>query len=230
MSAARSTSRLALGLLAGLLLLVFSVPTATAQQPDPYGPTTTTTTDDSDREPTCVLNPVQALPGQLVTATVTNVFFGETVNINFDGVVVATKKAPDAPEVEGESVGAPVVFNGPALAAQALTTTLLIDFRIPANAGIGNHTVTATGATFTCFCSPNGVFKVLGSSAGSNNNPGGSSLARTGIYAGLLLAIAVALLLAGRAAMKASKERRRRRQPTMAFHLEEDRQILGPRR
>jgi hypothetical protein len=197
----RTTARIAASLVTAALLGLVTAPLAGAQQ-DPYGSTTTTTTGVSEAEASCSLSLSQAKPGTEVTATVFGVFFEEHVNILFDGVVVGSATAPEAPVTAQSSSGA-VVFGGQALAAQddADTTTLTIKFKVP-KAAVGTHVVTAVGDTFTCFCNPRGEFKVLAASSGT------STLARTGIEALLVLVIAAALLLVGRALVAEAKRRR----------------------
>ena len=98
MSAVRTTSRLAMAFLAGILLLVVAAPTAMAQA-GPYGSTTTTAPPSTDRDviATCGLSVKEGRPGDTVVATVGGVFFGEKVRILFDGVQVATGTAPLPP-------------------------------------------------------------------------------------------------------------------------------------
>jgi hypothetical protein len=93
------------------------------------------------------------------------------------------------------------VFYGQAVASQDVdTTSVVLTFQVPKSAAVGTHVVRAVGDTFTCFCNPDGKFTVL--------SAGGSSLARTGVEAGLLVAVAVALLLFGRGLVMASRRGR----------------------
>jgi len=124
-------------------------------------------------------------------------------------VQVAVATAP----LRAEAVGGAVAFNGAALPAQAVSTTLKVSFTVP-NAAPGNHIIVAVGDTFTCFCNPDGVFKVLGAKAGGK-------LPKTGIYVGLFLAMAAVFLLAGRAFLA---ESRRRRAEALAEARAEDRE------
>ncbi|MDP1821167.1 MAG: LPXTG cell wall anchor domain-containing protein [Acidimicrobiales bacterium] len=203
MSAVRTTTRLAVALLAAAALLIVVAPTAGAQEDgDPYGNTTTTTDGGTDGgidevTATCTLTLREGRPGDTVTATVDGVFFGESVRILFDGVQVGSTTAP----VAAEAVGGAVAFNGVALPAQAETTSVRVTFTVP-KAAVGTHVVTAVGDTFTCFCNPDGLFRVLAAAKSK------SSLPRTGIYLALFLAIAGALLVAGRALIGASRRRR----------------------
>ena len=205
MSAVRTSTRVALGLMAGLLLLAFAAPTADAQQ-DPYG-STTTTSSPRIVEATLSLQPVEGRVGDTVVATVGGVFFGESVDILFDGVVVGRTKAPG---VFAQSAGAPVQFNGAALAAQSddISTTVKVTFSVP-NAKAGAHRVAAVGDTFIV----EKGFTVL------DAKKDGGKLPRTGIYAALLVAIALALIVGGRAFIAASKVRRG---TNAAFMLDEE--------
>lgn len=198
MSAARTTVRLAVAVLGAALLLAVAAPAASAQ--DPYGSTSTTaprgpSDPRGEIEATCGLSIPQGRPGDTVTATVHNVFFGERVAIFFDNIEVASTRAP---EFAAASVGGPVLLGGAALPAQAAVTSVQVTFTIPP-AAAGTHIVTAVGDTFTCFCNPDGQFKVLGA---------GSGLPRTGVYAGVLVAVALALLVAGRVLVSVSRRRR----------------------
>lgn len=198
------TARFAAVLLGASLLGVLVAPQAGAQ--DPYG-STTTTAPVEEVVATCSLSVSEAKPGAEVTAVVAGVFFGEHVWILFDGLQVGEATAPLAPvgginanlpstgAVVAQSVGSPVVFQ-----AATDSTTVTIKFVVP-KAAAGTHIVTAVGDTFTCFCNPNGEFKVLATA-------NGGSLVRTGIEAALLVVIAVALLLVGRALVEASRRRR----------------------
>jgi hypothetical protein len=204
MSAVRTSTRLAFALLTGLLVLAVAAPAAHAQQ-DPYGSTTTTTGGPRIVEATLSLQPEKGKVGDTVVATVGGVFFGEKVDIVFDGVVVGRGQAPLA----AASAGAPVEFNGAALPAQAddISTTIKITFSVP-NASVGAHRVAAVGDTFVV----EKGFEVL-SSAGAKNLP------KTGIYVALMLVVALALIVGGRAFIAASRVRRR---TNAAFMLDED--------
>lgn len=198
------TARFAAALLGVTLVGVLAAPMAGAAD-DPYGSTTTTTSPVGEAEASCGLSVASAKPGADVTGVVHGVFFGEHVRILFDGVQVAEATAPADPGVAALSAAAPVAFGGQTLAAQAAeddgTTDVTVAFKVP-KAAPGKHVVTAVGDTFTCFCNPRGEFTVLAAGTGT------SSLARTGVEAGLVLVIALALLLVGRAAISASRRRR----------------------
>ena len=199
MSAVRTTSRLAFAALGVALLFVVAAPSAGAQD-DPYGSTTTTAPDDGGRgdvEATCSLSVSEGRPGDKVTATVNGVFLGERVSIFFDSIEVGSTTAPD---LTGLSAGSPVLFGGSALPAQSAVTSVQVTFTVPP-AAPGTHIVTAVGDTFSCFCNPEGEFRVLAAAAGKGGLP------RTGVYAGLFVVIAIALLIAGRALLAASRRR-----------------------
>jgi hypothetical protein len=236
MSAVRTTSRLAFAALGLALLSVVAAPAAGAQEDDPYGSTTTTapTNGRGDILATCSLSVPEGRPGDTVTATVNGVFLGETVRIFFDDLQVGITKAPATVggqlartgSVTGQSAGGAVVFGGAAVPAQQQpTVSVQITFTVPP-AAAGTHIVTAVGDTFTCFCNPDGAFRVLGAKAGKGAMP------RTGIYVALLLAAALALLVVGRALVTASR-RRRAAVPVAEDYVvarEDDEHLLTPRR
>jgi hypothetical protein len=197
MSAVRTTSRLAVALLGAVLAVGLAAPTASAQ--DPYGSTTTTAPPVREVEATCSLSIPEGRVGDTVTATVNGVFLGENVRLLFDGKQVG---AATAPTVAAASAGGGAVFNGAALAAQVATTSVKITFKVPA-AAPGTHVVTAVGDTFSCFCNPNGAFKVL-----ATKSP--RSLPRTGIYVALYLVLAAILLGIGSELVLRARRRRAR--------------------
>jgi hypothetical protein len=173
---------------------------------DPYGGTTTTTDPGSVLDPTCTLGLTAGAPGAAGSVRVANVPFGTTVRILLGGVEVGRGTAP----VQGQSAAAPVALGGQVLAAGAATTTLDIDFVVP-DLSPGRYLVTAVGADFTLTCGPDpdGLFEVLGATQSTDDDGTQSgSLPRTGIYALLLVVVAVALVLAGRAVLAASRRRR----------------------
>jgi len=181
----RTLTRLLAGLVVLACVLTMATPLASAQE-DPYG-STTTTTAPPNLEPTCALSVTAAAPGASVTATVSNVPEGQTVRILFDGEEVGSGTA------EG-------------------TTTVEVSFVVPQRPP-GEYQVTAVGVSFAIACSLNGdaSFSVL---AAGTTRPGGGSgggpLPRTGIYIGLFVVVAGALLLIGRTLTADSKRRRRR--------------------
>ena len=197
MSAVRTTSRLVAALLGAVLVVGLAAPTASAQ--DPYGATTTTTPQSRTVEATCSLSVPEGRVGETVTATVRGVFLGENVRLLFDGVQVG---ATTAPTVAAASAGGGAVFNGASLPAQVVTTSVTITFKVPA-AAPGVHIVTAVGDTFSCFCNPNGAFRVLAAKSPR-------SLARTGIYTALYLVLAAILLGIGSELVLRARRRRAR--------------------
>ena len=178
---ARTTTRALAALVGAALLAVLAAPLAGAQT-DPYG--STTTTAPGEVEAACSLSVGKAKPSEKVTAKVAGVFFGEKVRILFDDLQVAEVTAPAA-------------------AAQSVdSTTVNVDFLVPKSAAVGTHIVTAVGDTFTTFCNnARGEFTVLAAAKGS--------LVRTGVEIALMLVVAAALLLVGRAFVGASRRRRR---------------------
>lgn len=196
------TSNLPLRRLLAALLIVgvgsLGVASAASGQEDPYGSTSTTSTTAPSSDPVCGTSLESAQVGASVTATVSNVPPGTTVRILFNGSEVASGTA----DVQAQSVGGPVLFGGVSLPAQA-NGSVSLKFAVP-DVPPGTYTIAAVGDTFTVICGSGG-FTVLGASQG-----GGGSLARTGVFAGLLLAIALVLLLVGRALMEESKRRKRR--------------------
>lgn len=181
------------------MLLSFA-PVASAQSvSDPYGSTTTTTSTTmpgGSADTGCSLNVAKGKPGDLVSARVFPVRPGAFVRILFDGEQVGSGTAPGG-TVLATGTGTPVQFNGVALPAQAaVATSVTITFRVP-DVAVGDHSVTAVGANFTCFCNPDGVFTVL---AKGNS----SSLAKTGVYLALFLVAALFCFVLGRAFLRAS--------------------------
>jgi hypothetical protein len=188
----RTTARAAAALLGAVLLALVVAPSAGAQ--DPYGSTTTTAVPTVEAQ--CGLSISEGRPGQEVTATVSGVFFGERVAILFDGKQVGETRAPlAAASVAGTS------FNGSALQAAPVSTTVKVKFTVPTNAAVGVHKVEARGDTFTCDCNPGGRFTVLAAKKGK--------LASTGVEAALVIVVAAALVIAGRALLFGSRQRRR---------------------
>lgn len=225
MNAARTGARTALAMVAGALLLLVAAPAASAQSTNPYGSTTTTVPGGSS-DTSCVLSVKQGRAGDTVQGTVSPLQPGAVVRILFDGVQIATGTAPaantgggsnnlartdrlavptrSAASVFALSAATPVVFDS-AVQAAPQSSSVTITFTVP-DVTIGAHSITAVGANFTCFCNPDGVFTVLAKRTGTSVG----SLARTGIYVGLLLVIAAALFVLGRAFLRASKIARAR--------------------
>jgi hypothetical protein len=201
----RLTLRL-LCLTAGLLVLaVGPVPPADAGD-GPYGPTTTTE-PPAGADPTCSLNKGSGVPGDRVTASVTNVPVGQVVRIFFDGEEVARSEA--GAEVVANGRSTVVLLGGTVVAAGVETTTVTIDFNVP-DVDPGRYAVAAVGDTFTSACGSGegGEFAVLASRVGGGSG-GDDSLPKTGIYVALLVAVALALVLGGRALLGASRRRPR---------------------
>lgn len=224
MSAVRTTSRLALALAGALLVIGTAAPMASAQ--DPYGSTTTTAPPARSVEATCGLSVDQGRPGDTVTATVRGVFLGENVRLLFDGVQVGATTAPTTQSaatggsnplartdrrVVALAASGATVFGG---AAQLATTSVSITFTVPP-AAPGTHVVTAVGDTFSCFCNPNGAFRVLASKSAR-------SLPRTGIYVALYLVLAAILLGIGSELVLRARRRRARILATATEHDDED--------
>jgi hypothetical protein len=210
----RTRARIAAVLVGAIALPLIAASVASAQS-DPYG-STTTTAPVREVTATCGLSLGEGRPGDTVTATVGGVFFGETVRILFDTTVVAQATAP----LRAQSTGGAVVFDGAAIAGQddAVSTTVTLKFQVPKSATAGTHVVRAVGDTFTCFCNPEGAFKVLGAS--------GSSLARTGVEIGLLIAMAIALLVLGRGLVLSAKARRTERERRAAQRSDRDHELV----
>lgn len=164
-------------------------------QDDPYGGTSTTTTEPSGVEASCQLDTNVASAGGQVTATVAGVPVGETVRLLFGGAEVGRATASRS---DGQSA----------------VTTVQIRFTVP-DVDDGQYLVAAVGATFTAECSvqfTTGSAEVLGFTvergAGSTGSSGRGSLARTGVAIALLLAVALALLIVGRAMLDSARQRR----------------------
>jgi hypothetical protein len=187
----------------GALITLVTLLAGTAAAQDPYGGTSTTAGEPAVAA-SCELSVTSGEAGASVTATVSNVPFGGTVRILFGGVEVGRGTAP----LQSQSVGAPVLLGGRVLSPQAALTSLSIPFVVP-DMRAGTYLVTAVGVDFTCVCNPGGAgFEVLADVIARGG--GGGALPRTGIYALLLLAIAIALILLGRAFVEESRRRRRK--------------------
>jgi len=197
MRVARRTVGTCTALWVGVALALVAAP-AGAQDPDPYGGTTTTA-GGTTAEASCSLSVTVGEAGDPVTATVINVEVGGTVRILFGGVEVGRATAP-------------------AQGGEAQTTTSVsITFEVP-DVEPGRYLVTAVGADFTATCSASvgGQFEVretevlAGGVTRDGGGEGGSSLPRTGLYLALLVTIAIGLLLLGRTLLERSRRRRRR--------------------
>jgi hypothetical protein len=165
--------------IAAALLLVGLATPAVGGEP-PYGGTSTTTTGEGGGV-TCDLSASRGSSGQTATATVEGVTVGETVRIVFDGEEVAREVAT--------------------------ATTVVIEFTVPERPR-GSYEVAAVGDTFTTSCGrTGGRFTIVQGATTERGDAGGGSLPRTGIYVGLLVAVALGLLLLGRALLRARHHR-----------------------
>ena len=175
-------------LLVAAAVVLLATPPAGAQDDDPYGGTTTT--EVPQVVPACELGVTVGAPGVEALVTLTSVPAGATVRILLDGDEVARDTAPLQSDTG------------------AATTTMEIPFTVPEVAP-DTYTVTAVGADFTVVCEPNGEFGVL--DAEVQRLPGVfggvTGLPRTGIYAALLVVIALVLIVAGRTLLGASRRR-----------------------
>ncbi len=174
-----STVRAAGTALVAAVALLLAAPAAGAQD-DPYGSTTTTAGAPPGQTVTCELEVLQARPGDALSATVQGLPPGGEARLL----------------VGGTDVGG--------------TTTGRIDFLVPELAP-GTHLVTAVGVGFavTCHAGLDGVEVLAGTITRAPRSGGLGALPRTGDFVGLMVAVAVALLLVGRALVEASAERRR---------------------
>lgn len=180
----------ALAALTAGLVAALPAPAASAGE-GPYGPTTTTAAPPPQgAEAGCELSLEAGTPGDTGTATVSGVEAGQTVRLLFGGVEGGRGQAPaDAADGRGAVV---VAFTVPALDE-------------------GRYLVTAVSATFTVEC---GAGFTIGAVLGSVVEPSADQqlgpLPKTGVYAGVLVAIAIALLVLGRSLLAESRRRRRR--------------------
>ena len=191
MGSARRGIAVLVGVLVALALSASFTSPAGAQDDDPYGNTTTTSAPPG-QTPSCLLRTEAGAVGSRASVTVRSVARGSTVRLLFDGRQVASAEA-----------------TGPGNSAR---TNVDIDFTVP-EAQPGMHEVTAVGADFTASCrtSHGDGFEVVADGevlgATVTRDQGGSSLPKTGVYLGILLATAVGLLLLGRALLAGSKRR-----------------------
>jgi hypothetical protein len=180
--------------LAAFALIAFAVLSLwagpAAAQDDPYG--STSTTGGNGTQPSCQLRTRSAHPGETVTVRLRAIPRGEEVEVRLDGEVVARATASSS----GSSPR--VSFD--------------VDFVVPSDTVSGEHDVTAVGAAFTASCTTGNGDRLevqADSEVRGIQQDRGGSLPRTGIYIALLLAVAVALLLVGRAVLKESRRRAR---------------------
>lgn len=205
MNPSRTARWLTIAPLAVAIALALAVPAHAAAGGDPYG-STTTTAGEPTAEVSCELSLTVGPPGTAVTANVLNVPFGDTIRVLFGGTEVGRATAPLADQASAE------------------VTSVTIDFVVP-DVAAGAYLVTAVGGTFTGECGADGdvLFNVL--AATQSRGDGGGALPRTGIYAALLVALALALVVAGRAALAESRRRKRR-----AARLDAQHYVVGSRR
>jgi|GEM_PF-7017044 len=166
---------------------------APSQSCDPFygcppGPPPSTTA-------TCSLSSGSTVsPNESVTGHIEGVADGAEVTVRFDGAVVGQGTAHTAPG--------------------ATTASADIAFTVPGDVGPGDHNVVFSGAGFSCTVTVSAVavggVEVSGSEQTTGGGTSGSSLARTGIEVALLLAVALALVVAGMQFVRAARRRRRR--------------------
>jgi hypothetical protein len=179
--------RAALGLVVALLAIL-AIPDAAHAGDGPYG--STTTTADHGPPPSCRLRESTVAAGDTATARVKAAPRDSQVEIRFDGEVVAKATA-----------------TGPGSSPRV---NVDIDFVVPADAEPGRHDVTAVGADFSASCGAldTRTGEVLSETV-TNDRGGSGSLPKTGITVALLLVVAVALVIVGRAVLEASRQRAR---------------------
>lgn len=143
--------------------------------------------------PTCSISSETATPGQSLTAHIDGVTPGTQVELTFDGAVVGSATA--------------VAQQGSATGSADIT------FTVPEGTDESHtHTILFTGAGVSCDPTGGKGVAVLGETVtrSPGQSSGGGSLARTGLELGVLLAIAAALILAGREALRQGRRRRSR--------------------
>lgn len=156
-------------------------------QENPYGSTSTTVTLPR-ATPSCDLSVAAAAPGTSVRATVATLQDGDVVRLLFDGEEVGRGTATASAGDDAASV--------------------VIDFFVPSRPP-GDYSVSAVSGTSTIACGRDGGvgFAVLSAAQGPARGP----LPRTGVYVGLLLALATGLLVFGRGFVSASRRAKVRR-------------------
>lgn len=194
---------------------------ASGQECDPvYGCEPTTTTLLPSLLPECIISVDVAVPGQTVELTITNVPDGMTIELLFGGNVVDSGVAGGSPVLGASTAVGPRPKAARAVAAPAGASDgfsdVALSFVVP-ELSPGSYTLEAVGPAFHCECLPGAGFAVLAAQltpttlnngGGGTGGTGGGSLVRTGTYIGLLLAIAVALLVAGRVLQERAKRTR----------------------
>lgn len=190
------TRRAIVSFVGAAVVLVASIasvhPVGAAQTDDPYGPTSTTS--PSSFNPTLELSATSGEPGTRIEARVSDVPPGSTIRILFDGEEVG----------RGTATAGPSAFRGTVGGQPGATVE--IDFVVP-DVGPGSYVVSAVGPNFTVEFDG---FEVLASAEGgvTGSNDGGGRLAFTGLNILLLALVALALIVGGRAIVKAARERR----------------------
>ena len=162
-------------MMVGLLVaLGLAMPTVAGAQDDPYGGTSTSTTQP-DANPVCTLDGTEVQVGASASGTVAGLEVGAEVEIRFDGDVVDQVVADD-------SGSAAFSFAVPDVAA-------------------GTYEVVAVGATFSVICGGEPLTVLAAGAGPTGSGPGGqdggSSLARTGADLAPLIALAAALIALG---------------------------------
>jgi hypothetical protein len=183
-----STRLRLLGAVGAGVMAVLLLAGPVAAQDGPYGSTTTTRPDGGPR-PSCRLNPGAVAPGSSSSARVTAVPRGSTVRIFFAGEQVAEAEA-----------------SGPGSSARV---NVNVPYTVP-EVDPGSYPVTAVGETFTAPCGEQrveGESEVRGAQV-PRGGGGSGSLPRTGLTVGLLLAVALALIVGGRALLEGARRRR----------------------
>ena len=171
-------------------LVTLGVGSAAAQDGGPYG--STSTTRGPGTQPSCQLRTRSAQPGDTVTVRLKAIPRGEEVEVRLDGEVVAEATATS---------------NG-----SSPRVTFDVDFVVPSDTEEGDHEVSAVGAAFTASCTTGNGERLEVRASGEVRGKRAStsdSVAKTPLYGGLLLVLAVALLLAGRAVLAESRRRAR---------------------
>lgn len=189
--------RAAAGLLLALSLLLLGAAPSGAQDGGPYG--STTTTEGGGGTPSCQLRTKAAAPGETVTVHLKAIARGDEVEIRLDGEPLAqatATKSGSSPRVSFD-----------------------VDFVVPTDTQPGTHSVAAVGADFNASCqtgSGEDLEVAAGAVRSGEKERGGGSLARTGMYLALLVAVALGLLVVGRAVL--AESRRRARSVTIDVH------------
>lgn len=183
----RTPGRVLLVVVAAILLLA-ATPALAVEEDDCYpdGCQPPTTVEPAD--PSCSLGSESGEPGSSQRATVTDAT-SSPVRILFDGTEVGSGSA----DAGFRPLGA---------------ATIQIDWTVPADASPGSHEVVAVGPDFSVRCLFDGEdFAVLAADTGADDD-GDDDLAFTGRDLVVLVAIALALILIGYVAVRATRRRR----------------------